>query len=165
MFGYKLKIKVKMLADIDKPVIRRDGDYIDLRAAKDIMVGEHPVTYIPLGVAMELPKGCYAEVVSRSSAPRKSHIWNASALGIIDHSYNGDNDEWMWPATTIGTSMTMVTKNERICQFSLRLSQKATTWQKLKWLMADGVELVFVDQLGNEDRGGLGHSGLFGFLN
>ena len=33
-------------------------------------------------------------------------------------------------------------------------------WQKLKWLFSSGIELVEVDNLENESRGGLGSSGL-----
>lgn len=150
-----------MLADIDKPQIIDKGDFIDLRCAKDTLVGIEPVTYIPLGVAMQLPKGCYAEVVSRSSTPKKSKIWCANAFGVIDWAYNGNNDEWKFPATTIGCEQTWVKRNERICQFSIHLSQKATVWQKLRWLFSNGIRLEFVDNLNNEDRGGIGTTGKY----
>lgn len=155
----KLKIQVKMLADIDKPTITPNGDFIDLRAARDTIVGEKPVCYIPLGVAMKLPKGCYAELVPRSSTPKNFFVWSPISIGIIDGAFSGDNDQWHFPATPIGTPSTIIMKNDRICQFSLKLSQHATMWQKLRWLFSSGVELVFVDSLGNENRGGFGTSG------
>ena len=42
---------------------------------------------------------------------------------------------------------------DRICQFRIQLSQKATMWQKLKWLLSSGIELVEVDDLSDDNRG------------
>ena len=49
---------------------------------------------------------------------------------------------------------------DRICQFRIQLSQKATMWQKIKWLLSSGIELVEVDDLGDNNRGGFGTSGV-----
>lgn len=155
----KLTIKIKMLADIERPKITPNGDWIDLRAAESTEVGITPITFIPLGIATQLPAGCEAVMVSRSSTAKNFHIWNSGAIGVIDNSFNGDNDQWLYPATTIGSNRTMVHKNDRICQFRIRLSQKATMWQKLRWLFSSGVKLKFVDHLGNKDRHGIGSSG------
>ena len=73
-------------------------------------------------------------------------------------SYNGDNDEWKFPAIAIRE--TTIEKGTRICQFRIQLSQKATLWQKLKWLFSNGRKLVEVDSLNNEARGGFGSSGV-----
>ena len=51
-------------------------------------------------------------------------------------------------------------KGDRICQFRIQLSQKATMWQKIKWLLSSGIELVEVDDLGNENRLGFGSTGI-----
>jgi len=69
-------------------------------------------------------------------------------------SYNSEKDEWKFPA--IATKDTIIPKGTRICQFRIQLSQKATVWQKLKWLFSSSVELVEVDHLDNEPRGGFG---------
>ena len=51
-------------------------------------------------------------------------------------------------------------KGERICQFRVQLSQKATMWQKIKWLFSSGIELVQVKDLPNKtNRGGFGSTG------
>ena len=73
-------------------------------------------------------------------------------------SYNGDNDEWKFPAIAIRE--TTIEEGTRICQFRIQLSQKATFWQKLKWLFSSGVKLVEVDNLNNEDRLGFGSTGI-----
>jgi hypothetical protein len=33
-------------------------------------------------------------------------------------------------------------------------------WQKIKWLLSSGIELVEVDDLGDNNRGGFGTSGV-----
>ena len=120
----KLKIKVKLL-DKEKsmPIIIEKGEWIDLSISETIHLippqagtlkkkqeqlqtlsyrnVTAEVTYLPLGVAMELPKGFEAKVVSRSSTPKKLGIVCANSMGIIDNSYNGDNDEWKFPAIAI----------------------------------------------------------------
>ena len=55
---------------------------------------------------------------------------------------------------------TTIEAGDRICQFRIQLSQKATMWQKIKWLLSSGIKLVEVDDLGNDNRGGFGTSGV-----
>lgn len=169
----KLKIKVKVLTDGCLPEINPEGDFIDLRAAQDVTLScpfsnskseavHKKVTfyskYIPLGIAMKLPKGFEAVCVSRSSTPKKFNVILSNSVGVIDNSYSGNNDQWFFPAMAIGTAK--IRKGDRICQFRIQLSQKATIWQKLKWLFSNGIKIVEVDNLDSEDRGGLGHSGV-----
>ncbi|MGN0145090.1 MAG: dUTP diphosphatase, partial [Clostridium sp.] len=116
------------------------------------------VTYLPLGIAMELPKGFEAIVLPRSSTPKKFGIVCANSMGVIDNSFCSDEDEWKFPAIAIRE--TTIEKGTRICQFRIQLSQKATFWQKLKWLFSSGVKLIQVDSLNNEARGGLGSTGI-----
>ena len=177
----KLKIKVKLL-DNEKsmPIIIEKGEWIDLSVSETIHLippqagtlkkkqeqlqtlsyrnVTAEVTYLPLGVAMELPKGFEAIVLPRSSTPKKLGIICANSMGIIDNSYNSDEDEWKFPAIAIRE--TTIEKDTRICQFRIQLSQKATMWQKIKWLFSSGVELVAVDNLNNEDRLGFGSTGI-----
>lgn len=172
----KLKIKVKALTDGCIPTIVANGDWIDLRASEDVVLngpyssvkskkgGEStrkvvfPVTYIPLGVAIKLPKGFEAIVAPRSSTNAKFNILQRNSIGVIDETYSGDNDQWMMPALTTGEAK--INKGDRICQFRIQLSQKATVWQKLKWLFSNGVEIVVVESLNSTNRGGLGSSGV-----
>ena len=55
---------------------------------------------------------------------------------------------------------TVIEAGDRICQFRIQLSQKATMWQKIKWLLSSGIELGEVDDLGDNNRGGFGTSGI-----
>jgi dUTP pyrophosphatase len=176
----KLKIKVKRFkneqgAMVSFPKVIRKGDWVDLSSSKEFVLNapqagtlkghdvKHrdvvsEVTYIPLGVAMQLPKGFEAIMASRSSTPKKLGIMQANGIGIIDSTFCSDSDEWMFPAVTV--RKTSIAANSRICQFRIQLSQKATMWQKLKWLFSSGIEFVEVESLDNEPRGGLGSTGV-----
>ena len=165
----KLKVKVKVLTEGCMPEISDSGDWIDLRAAKDIEINAAqsgvqyqrnnekyrdviiPVVYIPLGVAIQLPKGFEAIIASRSGSPKKMKIFIPNGKGVVDNSYNGNNDQWHYVASPMDN--TSIKKGDRVCQFRIQLSQKATMWQKIKWLFSSGIELVETDNLNGEDRG------------
>ncbi|WP_304682958.1 dUTP diphosphatase [Lactobacillus taiwanensis] len=62
-------IKIKYFTDKIEKLTYIDGksDWIDLRAAEEVTLLKGEFKLIPLGVAMELPKGYEAHVVPRSS--------------------------------------------------------------------------------------------------
>lgn len=176
----KLKIKVKEITEGCMPVLSQNGDWIDLRSSVDMEIsapqsgvlkkstinGEEgsyrDVTmntyYIPLGIAIKLPKGFEAIIDSRSSGPKKMGIFIPNGQGVVDNSYSGNKDEWNYICSTM--RQVSIKKGDRICQFRIQLSQKATVWQKIKWLLSSGVELIKVDDLGDDNRGGLGSTGI-----
>ena len=139
-----LKIKVKYHNDIKPIVVEKVGNWIDLRCAEDIDLAKGEFKIIPLGVSMELPKGYEAHIVPRSSTFKKWGIIQANHMGVVDNSYNGDNDVWGFAA--IALRDTHIYKNDRICQFRIMPIQEP-------------VELEEVETLGNNDRGGFGSTG------
>ena len=170
----KLKIKVKVLTKGCMPVVIDKGALIDLRAAENYKfhapqagiqyqkdgVKHRDVQFdeqvIRLGVAMELPKGMMAKLKGRSSLTKKHGVVMACS-GEIDNSYCGNNDEWLFRVFAIREGK--IDALDRICQFEIVPNQKATMWQKIKWLLSSGIELVEVDSLNNEDRDGFGSTG------
>lgn len=138
----KIKYFDKSLHKIEKI---EKGDWIDLRAAETVELDKGEFSLIPLGVAMELPKGYEAHVVPRSSTFKNFGIIQTNSKGIIDECYKGDSDQWFFPAYALRD--TLIRKNDRICQF--RIVEKMP-------------ELVFkeVEHLDNEDRGGHGSTGV-----
>lgn len=176
----KQKIKVKVLTEGCMPVINENGDWIDLRSAIDITIPapqakvlkrktiegkkvgyrnvEIPAYYIPLGVAMQLPQGFEAIIASRSSGPEKLGLFIPNGQGVVDNTYNGNNDQWHYVCSPMREID--IKAGDRICQFRIQLSQKATMWQKIKWLLSSGIELMEVNDLGDNNRGGLGTSGV-----
>ena len=138
-------IKIKYFTDkIDKVNKIAQGDLIDLRAAETVEMKAGEFRLIPLGVAMQLPKGYKANVYPRSSTYKNFGIILANSVGQIDESYCGDSDQWMFPA--IALRDTIVNVNDRICQFEIQKKQPE-------------IEFVEVDVLGNKDRGGIGSTG------
>ena len=109
---------------------------------------------LDLGVAMKLPKGFEAHLIARSSTFKKWGIIQTNAIGLIDNSFSGNDDVWKMPV--LATRNVTIPKGTPICQFRIQLSQKATMWQKLKWLFSSKIELVKVDSLDGENRGGIG---------
>lgn len=145
------------------PTINVNGDFIDLycservefRAPKAIEENNTVLfdfKLIKLGVAIQLPKGFEAILVSRSGTGKKHGISNPNGFGVIDNSFSGDNDEWRFPA--ISFRKTVLSEGTPFCQFKIQLSQKATVWQKISWLFSKGIKIEEVDTLHNEDRGG-----------
>lgn len=176
----KLKIKIKRLnKNIPLPKLIDKGDWIDLRASETVhleapqagtlkthrvdgtKVSHRDVAFnnyvIPLGVAMQLPKGFEAVALPRSGTYGAFKVILANSEGVIDQPYCGDNDEWKFNA--IALEDTTINQGDRICQFRIQLSQKATLWQKLKWLLSSGVEIVEVNKLHNPNRHGFNSTG------
>lgn len=139
-------IRIKYFTDkIDKlTYIDGKSDWIDLRAAEDIDMKKGEFKLIPLGVAMELPRGYEAHVVPRSSTFKNFGIIQTNHQGVIDCSYCGDNDQWFMPAYALRD--TQIHVNDRICQFRIVENQPKITFDE-------------VEHLEHEDRGGIGSTG------
>jgi len=120
------------------------SDWIDLRAAETVSMKAGEFRLIPLGVAMKLPAGYEAHVVPRSSTFKNYGILQTNSMGIIDESYCGTGDQWMFPA--YATRDTVIQENDRICQFRIFSHQPA-------------VHFVLQDALEDTDRGGFGSTG------
>lgn len=139
-------IRIKYFTDkIDKlTYVDGKSDWIDLRASKDVELKAGEFKLIPLGVAMELPKGYEAHLVPRSSTFKNYGILQTNSCGIIDCSYCGDEDMWRMPV--YATRDTVIHQNDRICQFRIVENQPKITFDE-------------VESLGNADRGGFGSTG------
>lgn len=137
----KIKYFVKDLERV-KPISK--GDWIDLRAAQDYELSAGQFKLIRLGVGMILPAGYEAHLAPRSSTFKNFGIIAANSFGIIDNSYCGEEDEWMFPA--IAMRDTRISKGDRICQFRIVENQPEIHFEE-------------VDALSESSRGGLGSTG------
>jgi dUTP pyrophosphatase len=141
-----MKIKIKYHDDELIRLEKMDiGDMIDLRASETVEMKKGDYALISLGVSMELPKGYEAHVYPRSSTFKNFGVMQVNSVGVIDNSYNGDNDIWRYPC--IAMRDTVIHKNDRICQFRIVENQEK-------------VEFEEVEFLGNKDRNGIGSSGV-----
>lgn len=170
-----MKIKVKEIVGGSNFKFIKKGDWIDLYASENVVMTapqagvqyenegnkfrdvKFDFSLIRLGFAMALPKGYEAHLLPRSSTYKNFKIIQANSQGVIDYTFSGNDDEWKFPA--IALDHTTINVGDRICQFRIQLSQKATMWQKIKWLFTSKIKFEWVDDLKSESRGGFGSTG------
>lgn len=156
------KIEVKILEHVEgcMPEINEKGDWIDLRAAEDIVIKGPTVSLWPfwkpkvkfhkgkisLGIGMKLPRGYEAIIACRSSTPSKFGVMMANSIGIIDNSYSGNDDVWQF--SFVGLKDAVIKKGDRIAQFRIQKIQGAKN-----------IDLKKVDSLDRKNRGGFGSTG------
>lgn len=121
------------------------SDWIDLRAAENVTLKKGEFKLINLGISMELPKGYEAVIVPRSSTFKNFGIIQTNHMGVIDESYCGDDDIYYMPALAMRD--TEIHVNDRICQFRIQKHQPSIIFEE-------------VDYFGNENRGGIGSTGI-----
>lgn len=140
------RIRIKYFSEDIERLRYIDGksDWIDLRASERTELKSGEFALIPLGVAMELPKGYEAHLVPRSSAFKNYGILQTNSCGVIDGSYCGDEDMWRMPV--YATRDTVIEKNDRICQFRIVRNQPEIRFEEC-------------ERLENADRGGFGSTG------
>ena len=172
-----MKIKVKLYNGQRLPQVIKKGDWIDIYPTNEIelhgpiantlkrdrsnkndisfrTVEFNPV-FINLGIAMQLPPGYEAHVLPRSSSFDKWGFLLTNSQGIIDNGFSSNID--IWGANILPTRNAVIGTDKAILQFRIMLSQKATLWQRIKWLFSSGkIEFVEVSNLENEPRGGFG---------
>ena len=140
------QIRIKYLnQDIKRlEYIEGKSDWIDLRAAERVTLSAGEYRLIPLGVAMQLPKGYEAHIVPRSSTFRNFGIIQTNHFGVVDNKYCGPNDWWHMPVYAVRN--TVIEAGDRICQFRIQENQPT-------------IEFEEVEELTAEDRGGFGSTG------
>lgn len=140
------QIKIKYFTDKIEKLAYIDGksDWIDLRASEEVTLKQGEFALVPLGVAMELPKGYEAHIVPRSSTYKNFGVIQANHCGVVDGSYCGDNDMWRMPV--IAMCDTQIHVNDRICQFRIMKNQPEILFEE-------------VEHLEGKDRGGFGTTG------
>lgn len=149
-----MNIKIKYFNNVVKRLEKIEcGNWIDLRAAENVVMKVGEFRLIPLGIAMELPRGYEAHIVPRSSTFKNFGIIQTNHMGIMDGpdrktgagGYCGDNDQWFMAAYALRD--TEIHLNDRICQFRIMEQQPEITFEE-------------VDSLEGADRGGLGSTGI-----
>ena len=140
-----MEIKIKYFTDIE-PIkfIAGKSDWYDLRSAEDVELKAGEFRLIKLGVGIQLPKGYEAIIAPRSSTFKNFGLLQTNSIGVVDETYCGDNDQWLFPALAMRD--TKICKNDRICQFRIMQHQPP-------------VEFRVVEYLEGEDRGGIGSTG------
>ena len=116
----------------------------DLSARKTITIPAHQIGYIPLNIALQLPKDMWLLLAARSSL-HKSGLMMANGIGVGDQDFSGDGDEYQAAVFNFTGKDVTIGKGQRIVQAIIITRQK--------------IEFEEVEQLGNADRGGFGSTG------
>lgn len=158
-----MKIRIKYFKGATKLIKIQKGNWIDVYANKDVFVRVGERAMIPLGFALELPKGWEAHIAPRSSTFKTWGIIQTNSVGVVDDTYIGDNDEWHMPiyclqgkasekyldesSSEVECDGTWIKKGDKIGQF------------RIMEVMPE-IEFEEVDAFGNSDRGGFGTTGV-----
>jgi dUTP pyrophosphatase len=171
----KIFVCTKHHAGARIPSFSEKGEWIDLYCAEGckletpyIMKAKkdmdrkiiYPTALLDFKISMKLPKGFEAIIAPRSGTFRKYGVMLTNSIGVIDNSYNGTNDTWKAHIICLAQGeYNEIEQRDRLFQFRIQLSQKATIWQKIKWLFTKKIEFVEVEELENINRGGYGSTG------
>lgn len=139
-------IKVKYLdesAGIISPI--RDGEWYDIINPYNQTFKAGEFRYIPLGFCAELPYGYEAKLLPRSSTFERYGLIMTCSMGVIDNAYNGELDEWKFPA--FATKDVVIPAGSRIAQFRVIPTQPNFKIEEVK-------------HLNNDSRGGFGSTGI-----
>ena len=148
-----MKIRIKYFEGATKLKKITKGNWIDVYARKDVFVPLAERAMIPLGFALELPKGWEGHLAPRSSTFKTWGLIQTNSVGVVDDTYIGDNDEWNMPVYCLkghdskdGVAGTLVKCGDKIGQF------------RIMEVMPE-LEFEEVESFGNMDRGGFGTTG------
>ena len=117
---------------------------MDLAARQETTIPAQSVGYIPLNIALQIPEDHFVLIAARSSLHKRG-LLVANGIGIGDHDYCGDNDEYLLAVFNFTQQEVVIEKGERVAQMLVLPRQK--------------VELVEVEQFDAADRGGFGSTG------
>ncbi len=117
---------------------------IDLYARVEVTIPPHEVGYIPLNVALQLPKNYWALLSARSSLHKKG-LMLANGIGVGDYDYRGPNDEYLGAVLNFTDNPVTVQKAERIIQLIV--------------MNRELVKLSLIDEFSDNNRGGFGSTG------
>ena len=128
-----MDIKIKYFGE--DPIKLEDieqGDWIDIPLPQDLNLLGDPEKKVPLGVAMQLPKGYEAHIVPRSSTFKHWGLFQQNLFGVVDNSYNGPDDQWFWPCYVLVNrhNLRYVPKGTRLVQFRVVKKQPKVVFKE-----------------------------------
>lgn len=141
-----MKIKLKRFdASLRMPEYKTGGAAaFDLPARETVTIPARGIGYVPLNVAIEIPKDHFLLIAARSSTHKKG-LMMANGIGIIDPDFSGNEDEIRAACYNFTDAPVIVEQGERIAQ-GLFVATVRAEWDE-------------VVSLENETRGGFGTTG------
>lgn len=116
----------------------------DLYSRETVTISPGQISYIPLNIALEIPKDTFLLMTSRSST-HKLGILMANGICIGDSDFCGDSDEYAYPALNFTNNPVTIEKGTRIAQMVV--------------ISIVPQELVEVESLHSANRGKFGSTG------
>lgn len=139
----KMKIGIHYY-DGAMPTLERHGGCIDLASAEDVKLKKGEGHLLDLGVAIQLPEGCDALLLPRSSLYKNFKVLQTNTPGYIENEYFPDH----WKLSIVALEDTEIHKGDRVCQF--------TVFKRMP-----EVEFEAIGDVNPEDmRGGFGSTGV-----
>ena len=158
-----MKIRIKYFEGATKLKKITKGNWIDVYANKDIFVKKDERAMIPLGFALELPRGWEAHLAPRSSTFKTWGIIQTNSVGVVDDTYIGGNDQWHMPVYCLESKdVTWIehanSENDYLAKgVWIRKGDKIGQFRIME--VMPEIEFEEVESFGNEDRGGFGTTG------
>ncbi len=116
----------------------------DLTAREDVTIKPGQVAYIPLNIAIAIPKGYFVMQAARSST-HKLGLMAVNGIGVIDSDYAGDGDENRFLAFNFTKKPVNIEKGMRVAQGVL-IKYEQVSWKEVNKMKA-------------KTRGGIGSTG------
>lgn len=116
----------------------------DLYARQETKIEPQSIGYIPLNVAIQLPKDHWALLSARSSLHKRG-LMLANGIGVGDYDYRGPNDEYMAAVFNFTKKAVVIEKAERVVQLIV--------------LKREVAQLIEQSDFTTQDRGGFGSTG------
>lgn len=139
-------INIKYKPNAHELWVNENGSWIDLYTYEDVSIPSGKLALIDLGVAMKLPRNYEAIIAPRSSTCKRWGLIQANSIGVIDPTYRGNEDWWMFPAYNVGPKTIHIPAGTRLCQFRIQEVQPRIIFNP-------------VANLSENSRGGFGTSG------
>lgn len=141
-----MKVKIKRFDNsVPLPTYKTAGAAgMDLSARKDTTILAREIGYIPLNIAIQLPKDHFLLMAARSSLHKRG-LSLINGVGIGDYDYRGDGDEYQATVFNFADKKVVIEKGERVAQMLI--------------LPIERVELEEVDYFNESNRGGFGSTG------
>lgn len=117
---------------------------MDCAVREDVTIAPRSVGYASLNISVEPPKGYFSLLAPRSSL-HKLGLMFANNVGILDHDYCGDEDEYKAILYNFTDAPVEIKKGDRIAQMII--------------MPYTNIEWEEVDTLNNPTRGGIGSTG------
>lgn len=116
----------------------------DLYARQETKIEPQSIGYIPLNVAIQLPKDHWALLSARSSLHKRG-LMLANGIGVGDYDYRGPTDEYVAAVFNFTKKAVTIEKAERVVQLIV--------------LKRETAQLIEQSEFTTKDRGGFGSTG------